>query len=207
MHLRKTTTSPNRGLDIMYPLYQHLGKFFSKDRSINVLLVGAGVATKMFAKRSSSSTFFRRLESIMRTLPLPVDYYTSYEPYEIYQRLSALNLMPKLRVGDVNPYVLNIASQQMKDEHMAFELVDISNIPARFVDAQYDVCVAMNVLYHVKDRFKKQQAVNNLVTLTKPDGFIVGMFEDDAAKYSIEDGFCVTEISQLIHQKQHQKIT
>jgi len=82
MYLRKTTTAPMRGIDVLNPFYQILD-IHNIDRSIDVLQVGAGVPTRFMAKLAGKSKVYRRIESISRILPLPERYFevTNHKNY------------------------------------------------------------------------------------------------------------------------------
>ncbi len=203
MYLRKTTTSPMRGLDVLYPFYQSLD-LYHPSGSLNVLQIGAGVATRFMAKSAGKSKVYRRLESITRSIPLPERYFESYEPQELYSALQQMGYDLKLTVADINPNVLSVVKNSMQGKNVALELLDVSMEPNAFIEARYDVCVALNVLYHVRCPIRQPRAVSNLLNLLVDKGYLVGVPSQIIGDLDETDNYKLEQLDDLLFVK-HRK--
>ena len=208
MYLRKTTTTRNRGTDVLEPLYAQLNKTHTNAKPLDVLQIGAGVGIKALANMTKTSRFARRVDGVLRSLPLPIRYFESYEPMELYHDFSEHGYQIKLIVADINPNVLAVVKQQRTSEEMAFELTDICNISDGFLLESFDVCIILNVFPHVHRIEQRQQAITNLTALTKNGGYILGapMFEQRDGGHVVSDQRSKTagameEVGKLLYRK------
>ena len=205
MYLRKTTTSPMRGLDVLYPFYQTLDAFHSVG-DLKVLQVGAGVATRFMAKVAGKSKVYRRIESLSRSLPLPKSYFESYEPLELYKALEYLGYNVHLTVSDINPNVLSIVNKSLRDENVALELLDISKSANAFITTRYNVCLALNVLCHIRCSVKQPRAVRNLVELLCDKGYLVGVSSRTIGELMESDDYKLEQLDDLLFVKHLKKL-
>jgi hypothetical protein len=201
VYLRKTTTAPMRGTDILGPLFQELSITHSSQQRIDVLQIGAGVGVRFLNGYANASKSVRRLDSLLRSLPLPKQFFASYEPNELYQLISSLGLQTRLRVADINPNVLSIVRSQREGKQMAYELIDISDIAQQFVTESYDVCVILNVFPHIKLHKERVQAVVNLIELTKIGGYIAGAPLDEISVLPLDPDYCLEQTGKLLYRK------
>jgi len=200
MHLRKTTTSPMRGLDVLYPFYQSLDLHHPVGE-LNVLQVGAGVATKFMATAAGKSKVIRRLESLTRSIPFPEHYFESYEPKELYESLEQLGYSVRLTVSDINPNVLSVVRNSMKNKNVALELLDISIPPNAFIRQRYHVCLALNVLYHIRCPIAQPRAARNLIDLLHNQGYLVGIPARIIDEHLESDDYKLEQLDDLLFVK------
>ena len=201
MYLRKTTTAQLRGVDVLGPLYQQLAKTHSSSKPIDVLQIGAGVGIKALAKHTNTSSFARRIDSLLRSLPLPISYYASYEPMEIYDNFSNCGYITRLKVADINPNVLAVVQQQKTHQQMALELIDICNIAEAFLIESFDICVVLNVFPHISCQHKRLRAIRNLVRLTNPGGYILGAPMCEYSDPNVPPNAGLRKVGKLLYRK------
>jgi len=200
MYLRKTTTSPMRGLDVLYPFYQSLD-LYHPTGELNVLQVGAGVATKFMAIAAGKSKVVRRLESLTRSIPFPEHYFESYEPKELYEALEHLGYDIRLTVSDINPNVLSVVRNSMLDKNVSLELLDISIQPNTFIRQRFQVCVALNVLYHIRCAVRQPRAARNLIDLLTDRGYLVGVPAGIIGEHIESDDYHLEQLDELLFVK------
>lgn len=201
MYLRKTTTAPGRGIDVLGPLYEQLMLTHKNHNTIDILQVGAGVGVKFLKEYSNKSKMVRRLDSLIRSFPLPADWFASYESMELYDMIARQGFNPRLRIADINPNVLSVVKRQQSFQQMAFELADISDIPGQFIAESYDVCVVLNVFPHLKCPIKKGGAARNLMNLTRSGGYLVGVPLTQLSASNLDITWQFERIDKLLYRK------
>ena len=201
MYLRKTTTAPNRGADVLAVLYEQLLSTHPNCKSIDVLHVGAGVGIKALANHTNSSRLARRLDSLFRSFPLPIKCFASYEPMELYDVFSNYGFKTRLKVADINPNVLSVVHSQRTHQQMSFELIDICDISQGFLTESFDVCIILNVFPHIAGPDKKQRAIQNLMSLTKKGGYILGVPIRECLDNFLLPVESLTEVDRLLYRK------
>jgi len=153
-----------------------VSELVSKGESIDVLVIGPGAVlnTAMLAEKPGviPGKFQKKVESLVRKLPLPVRLYASFECLEIVDALKAADLKPRLTILDRSGRVLDIAGRSV--ESLAPDLVQ-STLNRRVPDLsrRFALVVCCNVLYHIPDRDAWLKSRENILDYCAGDSVVV----------------------------------
>jgi len=169
----KTTTFVNRNTDLFRRIQAQL---IAADRKkLKILQVGPGMATKFVGRFNDYGRWrpVKRLETVLRRLPLPDACYENYETGELLSVFRAHE--PELTVADIARKPLNVVARNFRDAPVMTVRLDLSDRRAgesAGLLGKFDLVVCMATVVRVPRKLQGT-ALENLVKFAAPGGLIV----------------------------------